>query len=205
MFNTKTNLSRWIRTTLMNACIPKEQLDLKPEGIYELIYYNGWTIYGWTGWKGTKSKFGVNSKKYNASWGDLTVDEFNDAGTKNPCLVCGNPAKYGDLVIISQGTRAINHYACVNGDKPDRHMGQWLASKWTGDKWQYAGVNVDNLVVDKLIGSEYRKGDSFEVSIDGEFITEDTSYALKIIAKEDGLSKMYEVIDEINEREKTSN
>lgn len=184
--------------------IPEQQSSIKPEGIAQLIHHAGWTIYCWTGWKGTKSKLGVNDSAYGFRYNDeLSIEEFNKGGSDNPCRICNNPAKYGDIVIISQSTKAINHYACVNGDKPDRHMGQWLASKWTGDKWRHAEVNVDNLAVGKLTGGEYRKGDSFEVTTEGEFITENTSDTLKTIAKKDGLSKMYDVINEINAKEIT--
>lgn len=158
--------------------IPQEQLNINPDGISELIHYFGWTIYCWTGWKGTSGVAGYDS------------DE--------PCIVCGKGFSKGDRLKLDQAT-PYRHWSCVHPPEyKDRHMAQWVASKWDGTKWRHAEVNVDNLQVGKLLGGEYRKGDSFNVSMDGEFITEDTPQYQKDMLKEAGLSRMYLVIDELN-------
>ena len=146
---------------------------IEPLGIPEVIQRHGWIIWCWTGWKGTKTAALSNSRK--------------------SCSLCSNGIREGDIIEAAQGLEP-RHWRCVYPDNQrDRHMGQWLAAR----NGRYLEVNVDNLQASYITGIEYRSGESFPVSTEGEFITEDTPYALKEIAKLEGLKKMHALIEEM--------
>src|SRR3990167_241831 len=145
---------------------------MKPEpwGIPEVIDYNDWLIYGWTGWKGTKS----------------VVPEYVSADQAQTCIVCHDPMLAGDAIELVQ-TRLPRHWICAHPDnRPDRLMGQWLAVQGEHSWARYIEVNVDNLVRGFIDGGEYKPGASFPVSPEGEFITEHTPDAARELVKQIG-------------------
>jgi hypothetical protein len=149
-------------------------LRIEPHGIPELIPYRDWIIWGWTGWKGTKTKALLDGE----------------------CWKCGKCLAVGEDVYVSISTPRM-HWLCQHPDNPpDRHMGQWLAIAGSSRKdARYMEVNVDNLQFAFLIGKEYRRGEDFPVSIEGEFITEFTSESEKEKAKSAGLVYLKSLID----------
>ena len=75
-------------------------------------------------------------------------------------------------------------------------MGQWVALKGeTRETVRYMEVNVDNLIAGHLIGKEYKRGEDFPVSLEGEFITERTPEDRKEAAKAAGLNYLKFLID----------
>ena len=149
---------------------------IKPDGIPEVIEHNNWIIWGWTGWKGTKSKV-------LASW-------------MESCTICGIPFEEGVPIELVQSRRP-RHWLCVHPDNaPDRLMGQWLAVKGEEPNVRYMEVNVDNIVAGFISGGEYKRGESFPVSIEGEFITEHTPDAVREVARQIGLQRLKYLIDQ---------
>lgn len=161
-------------------------MKLEPEGIPELIEHNGWTIWRWTGWKGTKS----------------VVLESISADCAKTCVVCHAPMLAGNVIELVQH-RLPRHWICEYPDnRPDRIMGQWLAVKGEHFMARHMEVNVDNLVARFIVasfinGGEYKSGDSILVSTEGEFITEHTPDAAREIARQIGLERLKYLIDQV--------
>ena len=154
-------------------------MKIEPEGIPELIKHNGWTIWRWTGWKGTKS----------------VLDNGIPVTVAPGCCVCGQPMIDGQIIKLDQG-QLPHHWLCAHPDNPpDRLMGQWLAIKGEGPSARYMEVNVDNIVVGFISGGEYKRGESFPISTEGEFITEHTPDAAREIARQIGLQQLKCLID----------
>ena len=154
---------------------------IKPDGIPEVIEHNNWTIWCWTGWKGTKSKALVSRLE--------------------PCAVCGIPFEEGVPIELTQSRRP-RHWLCAHPDNaPDRLMGQWVAIKGEGSSARYMEVNVDNLIAGFIDGREYKRGESFSVSTEGEFITEHTPDAVREVARQIGLQRLKYLIDQTEARE----
>lgn len=134
---------------------------------------NGWVIWHWTGWKGTKA-----------------IATESRAG--ETCRICNEPIVEGAVLRGSQGDLSWPHYDCVNPpNTPDRHMGQWLAIKEVeGLPTRYMMVNVDNLVPSEMPGHEYNRGADFAISQGGEWITELTPDVVKEQAKTAGYERL---------------
>ena len=160
-------------------------MKLEPCGIPEIISHNSWFIYEWTGWKGEKS---VVSAHVSADWAKT-------------CVLCHDPMLAGDVIELSQA-RLPRHWICAHPDnQPDRLMGQWLAVKGEHYLARYMEVNVDNLVAGFISGGEYKRGDRFPVSTEGEFITEHTPDAAREVAKKIGLERLKYLIDQVEANE----
>ena len=154
-------------------------MAIKPCGIPRCIRFKSWTIWAWTGWKGTKS----------------VLDNGIPEDQAPLCVVCNKPMVDGQVVKMSQCADPI-HWLCAHpDDPPDRLMGQWLAVKSEGAAAQYMEVNVDNLVAGLINGGKYRRGDEFLISTEGEFITEHTPEVGREAAKQAGLLWMKHLID----------
>ena len=101
----------------------------------------------------------------------------------------------GDVIELAQGRRP-RHWRCAYpNNPPDRLMGQWLAVKGEHSWARYMEVNVDSLVASFINDGEYKRGDSFPVSTEGEFITEHTSDAAREVARQIGLQRLKYLID----------
>ena len=160
-------------------------MNIEPEGIPAVIEHNGWVIYGWTGWKGTKHILGNGIVAAEAPL----------------CLICNQRMVDGQAIQLKQGYRPL-HWICAHPDNPpDRIMGQWLAAKGEGPDARFMEVNVDNLVAAFINGREYKRGESFPVSIEGAFITEHTPDAAREAARQIGLQRLKDLIDQIEARE----
>ena len=160
-------------------------MKLEPWGIPEIIPHNSWLIYGWTGWKGTKS----------------VVHEDVSADRAQTCMVCHDPMLAGDVIELTQA-RLPRHWICAHPDnQPDRLMGQWLAVKGEHSGARRMQVNVDNLVGGFIDGGEYKRGDCFPVSAEGEFITEHTPDAARETARQIGLARLKYLIDQAETKE----
>jgi hypothetical protein len=160
-------------------------MKFEPDGIPNLIDHNGWTIWCWTGWKGFKSV--------------LSNGVAPDEAPR--CVICGKPMIDGEIIEWSQA-RLPRHWTCAFPDNPpDRLMSQWLAVKGSGCDARYMEVNVDNLVAGFIDGGEYKPGECFPISPEGEFITEHTPDAQREIAKQIGLQRLKYLIDQAEAKE----
>ena len=155
-------------------------MKLKPFGIPRLIQHKGWTIWKWTGWKGSKGL------------ADHNLGE---------CHICNKPILDGHSICVEQAM-PYTHWTCKYPHNPiDRIMGQWLAQKGESPHARYMYVNVDNTHPGYMDGGEYLRGDSFPISIGGEAITEHTPDAVREIAKQLGLKRLKYLIGQIEARE----
>lgn len=153
--------------------ISQEQLNIVLCRMDNLIHYKGWTIYQWTGWKyESKSLFAANdSTVWRVHWGSwFTPDDYNEFAKLYPCSACKASVKHGDFVVMKNEEKSADHYSCLYGDRPDKLTAEWVATKLIGnDKWNHLTIDVDS--------------------------TEDADDVSKDAKKEDGLVRLYELID----------
>ena len=124
---------------------------IEPDGIPVLIEIYGWTIWSWTGWKGSKLKALCDSSR--------------------KCPICHVGFSEGDYITWTIRSHEFTHWLCsYPSNPPDRLVAQWLAC--AGDR--RIGASVDALDQDAVI-LEYRPGDEFPIREGVVEITENTS------------------------------
>lgn len=140
--------------------------------------YRGWAIRKWTGWKS-----------------NVGIVEPDDQFPARGCSVCGKGFVPGDMVVLHLESDAIDHINCSNDENKGKMFGQWLAYK--GD-YPYA-----RMVYASVPGAEaeYSRGALFDLGLKpGQVdLTPETDPGVLEQAREDGLKRLKEVIDRIED------
>lgn len=151
----------------------KLSIDRKP---FTQFDYRGWTVWEWTGWKGTKA---VADRDYECDRCDVVI-------------------RKGDPIFVSQAILRPAHWMCAHPDNAlDEQHAQWLAYKGEGDSRRYIVAQCADMVIANIPASEYRKGESFEVVPSEYAINERTPGDIKEKAKTAGLARLERLIDRI--------
>ena len=154
------------------------RVSSKPEGIPEFIHYRGWTIWAWTGWKGTKAKVSKN-------W---TIG--------GECFQCGKPFVAGESLYVTQG-RPPSHWICTYPDNPlDTLQAQWLARK---NVERFIMANCAVMPIADIPASEYRRGECFDIVPEEFAVNENTSEPDREKAKQAGFERIKLLIDQLEE------
>lgn len=147
---------------------------LEPCGIPKLIDYRGWTIWCWTGWKGTKSK--------------VLVD-------RESCHICGNNFITGQEIYLPQSVPPV-HWTCQYPDNPrDTLQAQWLASR----NGRFLMSNCAVMTMAEIPAAEYERGECFEIVPEHFAITEDTPEDIRESAKKVGFERLKLLINQIED------
>lgn len=148
--------------------------EIQPLNIPELIPYRGWIIWGWTGWKGTKSK--------------ALTDSLIE------CHICRKSFLKGDQLYINHTTTNV-HWTCQYPDNPrDTLQAQWLASK---DNKRFIMSNCAVMSVAEIPAGEYKRGECFAIVPQHFAITEDTPDDIRESAKQIGFERLKLLINGI--------
>lgn len=150
------------------------------------ISYKGWTCWKWTGWKGVLGK---------------ELRRGAPGVAQSECRVCGKAIQQGEMICRTVA-EADRHWLCVYPENPEeQYVAQWLFKKGdTLDEMRYLFVNCP---VHPESAGEYQRGDCFNVTVDRP-VTDETTEEDRDRFKEEGLHKMYRLIDQM-ESPSTSN
>lgn len=150
------------------------------------IFYKGWRIRQWTGWKGNRGLLTYPNKK------------------RLTCQVCNKQVRKNQFVYLAQNTDATKHFKC-SGNKGNV-VGQWLAclGEWPNpeDSNEVRAEKVSKLVFAYSsvpgVHGLYQRGGCFSIEPirDQTHLFYDTPQEKLEAAREDGLKRLKSFIDE---------
>lgn len=165
-----------------------------------IAYHYGWLIHRWTGWKA-----------------GYEIVEFSDIRfLEKPCAKCGKHFNVGDRFVESQGTDLVFHFECSDYPLKDKILGQWVAVK-KGDKEgelvteqigpfeariRRVGCN-DRFAYASVTGSQGKHEPFASFCVEPqegqEWLTPETQQEILEAAREDGLRRLKQYIDDVEE------